>query len=287
MAQVNFDASGVAPDQGRGDPLPAGWYDCAMEKSEMKPTAGGDGAYLECVFGVLQGQFQGRKLFSRFNLRNNNPQAQEIAYKQFSAVCHAIGQLQVGDSAELHGRPLKVRVKIRPAEGQYEASNDITKYENINFQIGAVPTSAGPAAMPPMMAPPMMPPPQQAAWAPPPAMPPQAPQQPAAQPWAGQPQQPVQQPWAAQPQQAPQQFAPQQFAPQQPPAMPQQAPAWQPPAGAEQQPWAQQAPQQAAPQQAQPMPPQAPANMQPAWNPQPAGVQQPAQAVPPWATPKQ
>jgi hypothetical protein len=268
MAQLNFNAAQVAPDTGRGDPLPAGWYIVAMEKSEMKPTSSGDGSsFLECVFGVLDGQFKGRKLFSRFNLNNRNPQAQEIAYKQFSAVCHAVGHLAVGDSAELHGRPLKVRVKIRPAAGDYEASNDITAYRNVNEPTDATP--AGPAVNPMPPAAGVMPPPvQQQQWG----------AQPPAQQWGAQPPAPQGMPPAAPPQQ---QWAPQPAAPA-PQAMPPASPpAWQPPAGAVQQPWAA-AQQTAQPPAAPPQPPMPPANAPQSWAPPAAGVQNPAGATPPW-----
>src|SRR4051812_8845847 len=107
MAQLNFDASQVAPDTGAVT-VPAGWYNVQMDESEIKPTSKGDGAYLQCRFSILDGQFQNRKLFSRFNIRNPNPVAAEIGFKQLSAVAHAVGVLQVNDSQQLHGRPLKV-----------------------------------------------------------------------------------------------------------------------------------------------------------------------------------
>lgn len=274
MAIIQFDATQVAPDPGRGDPVPAGWYIVALEKSEMKPTADGNGNFfLECVYGILDGQFKGRKLFDRFNLRNASPQAQEIAYRQFAAVCHAVGHLQVGDSSELHGRPMKARVKIEPEKKnpdgtvQYEAKNAITSYKNVN-DTSAVNTAAAPApaAMPAVA---MPPPAAPGGWAPPAATQPWAP--PAGAPAAA----PAQQPWAPPPQ------VPAGPPPgwQPPAAAPvAQPPAWQPPAGAPaQQPW-----QQAQPPAQQPpavqAPVQPPPGMAPAWSPPPAGPG----AVPPW-----
>ena len=257
-AVLNFDASQVAPDTGAQDALPAGWYDVVMEASEMKPTKDNTGAYLECKLNVIAPQnFQGKKIYTRLNLRNSNATAQEIGYKQLSAICHAVGVLQVADSAQLHNIPFKVKLKLRPAEGQYEASNDVTAYKNINEQVGAPAVAGFPAAtapMPPAFAAP--------AAAPAPAAPqwqqPQAPQpwqQPQA-PTTAAPQMPAQQPAPAQ---APAQFAPAQ-APAQfaPPAWNQQAPAQQP------------MQQPVAPQQ--PMQPQAP-------NP---AVAQAQAAMPPW-----
>ena len=257
-AILNFDATTVAPDTGGGDPVPAGWYNVMIDESEMKPTKTEGGLRLSLRFTILDGQYANRKVFTGLNLKNANPVAQEIAYKQLSAICHAVGVMQVQDSQQLHGRPLKIKVKVRAASGDYEASNDITSYKNINEQVDGPVGGAAPGGAP---------------WA----------QQPAAAPQAA--------PWA--PQAAPAPVAPaQQFAPQQPAPAP-AAPAWQPPAA--QQPWAQQPAQPAPVQQpvAQPAPqPQA----APQAAPQPAGAVPPwmqqaaapaAGATPPWAAPQQ
>lgn len=260
MAQLSFDATTVSPSESI-EAIPAGWYNAQIDQSEMKPTKDGSGSYLELRFSVLDGQYANRKVFGRLNLRNANPVAQEIAYKQLSAICHATGVLQVQDSQQLHGRPMKIKVSVRAASGDYEASNELKAFKNINEQVD------GPVGAP------------------------------AAQggaPWAGQQAPAAQQaaPWAAQPAAAPvapaQQFAP----PAAAPAPAAAAPQWQPPAA--QQPWAQ-APQQQAPvQQApvqQPAPQQAPAAQHPAQGATPPWMQQAAApvagATPPWAAPQQ
>lgn len=257
MAQLNFDATQVAPDTGGGDPVPAGWYNVMIDESEMKPTKTEGGLRLSLRFTILDGQYVNRKVFTGLNLKNANPVAQEIAYKQLSAICHAVGIMQVQDSSQLHGRPLKIKVKVRAASGDYEASNDITAYKNINEQVDGPATGGAPAGAP---------------WATAPAPAPQA------APWAGAP--------VATP--APtQQFAP----PVQAPAPAAAAPQWQPPAA--QQPWAQ-APQQQAPVQQAPVqqqaPQQAPAAQPPAQGATPPWMQQaaaPAGGTPPWAAPQQ
>lgn len=255
MAQLNFDATQVAPDLGF-ETVPAGWYNAMIDESEMKPTKDGSGAYLQTRFNIIDGQYANRKIYMRLNLRNTNPVAQEIAYKQLSAIAHAVGVLHVQDSSQLHGLPMKIKVKLRKdTSGQYEDSNEISSIKNINEQVDMGSQAAAPAGgfsgapaggMPPGFGAP------QGGFAPQ-AAPQQAPAQ---QPW----QQPAQQP-APQPQQAPAQAAPA----QQP---------WQQPAAA--QPWQQAPVQQPAPQQAAPAPQQA----------APAGFN-PQTATPPWAQPQQ
>jgi hypothetical protein len=290
MAKLNFDASQVAPDTGLPDALPAGYYNVMVDESEMKPTkdfATSGSMYLQLRMNVLDGQFIGRKLFARFNLKNKNPAAEEIARKQLSAVAHAIGVIQVQDSQQLHGIPLKVKVKLRAASGDYEASNDIAQYLNINAPITGGPGAAGPAVGGGI--------PQgfggvPAGFGGPVAQPQQ--QQPAAQGWAqpqggqpwqqpGQPVQQQQQPVQQQPQQfqqpqtqQPQQQQFQQPVQQQPVRQMQQQPQnLQPPfLGAQPEQQQVQQPQQQQPQQG------APAWAQPA-----AGA--PAAGMPAWAQP--
>ena len=144
MAILNFDARTVNPDTSF-EPVPAGWYNLMIDESEMKPTNDGTGAYLALGFKILDGQYAGRKLFARLNLQNSNPTAVEIAYKTLSSIAHAVGVLQVQDSAQLHGIPLKGKVKIRPAKGEYEASNDFSGFKNINEVTGAEAGSGVPA----------------------------------------------------------------------------------------------------------------------------------------------
>ena len=74
---------------------------------------------------------------------NPNSQAQEIAQRALSAICHATGQMQVTDSEQLHNKLMKVTVKVRPAKGEYAASNEIRGYAASG---GAARPSSQPAA---------------------------------------------------------------------------------------------------------------------------------------------
>ena len=74
---------------------------------------------------VLEGEYQGRKLFDRLNLVNPNPTAVEIAQRTLSAICHATGKMQVQDSDELHLIPMTVDVKVQPPKNGYDAQNTL------------------------------------------------------------------------------------------------------------------------------------------------------------------
>lgn len=142
MAHLGFDATQVPPDSGQLDPIPAGWYNVMVDESEIKPTSDGLGARLAVRFNVVDGEFANRKIYTGFNIRNANPVAQEIAFKQLSALAHAVGVLNIQDSQQLHGIPLKVRVKVKPPKDGYDAQNEITSYKDVNY----VPDSKGSAA---------------------------------------------------------------------------------------------------------------------------------------------
>lgn len=132
MAILNFNARQVEPATGAQDALPAGYYPVIMEKSDMEPTKSGAGQFLKCQFLIIDGPHKGKRLFDRLNIVNADPTTVEIAFKKLSAIAHAVNILDVQDSAQLHNIPLKVKIKVRPADGQYEAGNDITAYKNIN-----------------------------------------------------------------------------------------------------------------------------------------------------------
>lgn len=147
MAILNFNAALVAPDPGQQDIVPAGWYNAAITASDLKPTKDGTGFYLECRFTILDGDQKDKKVYARLNIQNSNAKAVEIALAQLSAIAHAVGILQVQDSSQLHNRPLKIKVKVRPADGQYEAANEISAYKDINAVIAPT-AQAAPGQLP-------------------------------------------------------------------------------------------------------------------------------------------
>jgi hypothetical protein len=123
-----FDANQVDPSVVY-EPLPAGWYKAVITTSEEKPTKAQTGSYLQLSLEVIEGPMQGRKLTDRLNLNNPNATASEIAYRTLSAICHAVGVMTPRSSQDLHDKPLMVKVKVKPADGQYSASNEVAGYE--------------------------------------------------------------------------------------------------------------------------------------------------------------
>ncbi|MBF0214140.1 MAG: DUF669 domain-containing protein [Magnetococcales bacterium] len=146
MAQLGgtFDASQVDPSQ-PFETLPPGDYRVQIINSEMRATKTGSGQYLWMEMDVLDGPLAGRKLFDRLNLINPNRQAEEIAQRTLSAICHAIGRLQVSDSEELHFKPVMVKVTV-----DREGYNQVKSYKPVaNASSAFRPAIQGQQAAPP------------------------------------------------------------------------------------------------------------------------------------------
>ena len=128
MASIQFDATSVAPQQ-TFTPIPAGLYNVAIVDSEVKPTRAG-GTMAVFTLQVVDDEYRGRKVFARINVHNPSAEAERIGQSQLSALCHAAGVLQLQDTAQLHGRVVRARVKIRKDDtGQYGDQNDVAGFE--------------------------------------------------------------------------------------------------------------------------------------------------------------
>ncbi len=125
MASISgFDANQVDPHVGF-DPIPNGKYLAIITASEYKPTKNGAGRYLQFEYQILDGQFKGRKLWTRHNLENPSTDAVKIARSELSSICRAVGILTPGDTCELHNLPLIINVKVKKRDDSDENENVI------------------------------------------------------------------------------------------------------------------------------------------------------------------
>ena len=129
MAILNFNANEVEPSKAF-DPIPAGKYIAVITDSEMKETRAGTGRYLQLEFEITDGEFAGRKLWSRLNIENQNAEAVRMARADLSAICRAVNVLTPNDSIDLHNLPLVIKVHCRKDKNTGEITNDIRGYES-------------------------------------------------------------------------------------------------------------------------------------------------------------
>ena len=121
-----FDANTVDPAVER-EPVPAGKYQAFIIDSEMKETQAGTGRYMTFTWQIVGGDYQDRKVWSLHNLENPNPKAVEIARKELSSICRAVGVMKPDDGADLYNRICNIKTKIVRSE-EFGDKNEITSW---------------------------------------------------------------------------------------------------------------------------------------------------------------
>jgi hypothetical protein len=134
MARLDFNSEGVS-DPTNFDVLPDGTEVlCVVSESEMVENKKGDGSFLLLTFDSIDAAHPGRKFWERLNIvtSRDDEKAKKmvtIAESQLAQLCRACGKVQVGDSEELHGIPVVLRLGIEPAKGDYPARQKIKAYK--------------------------------------------------------------------------------------------------------------------------------------------------------------
>lgn len=141
-----FDANAVPPAE-EYRVVPSGEYTAAIESSEMKDTKSGDGKYLALCVQILEGQYKGRKLWENLNIVNKSQKAQEIARGTLSAICRAVGVMTPRDSADLHYKPLRIKVGVDVDKATGEARNKVRGWMPLDGK-PASPAAVGLRAVP-------------------------------------------------------------------------------------------------------------------------------------------
>ena len=113
------------------DALPAGEYIAALVKSDGMETKDRSGSYIQCEFEVMDGAAKGRRFWTNLNLENRNPQAVEIAWRALNSMKHACGKLNINDTSELHGIPMRVKLRVK-TDPTYGDKNEPTSFAPLN-----------------------------------------------------------------------------------------------------------------------------------------------------------
>jgi hypothetical protein len=144
--EFSFDTSEIPVSDRSFDLIPAGWYAATVTGAESRDTKSGTGKYLRIEFTLADPA--GRKVWSNYNVKNDNAAAETIGRQQLAEVVRAIGKKTIRDTDELLGCVLSIKVKIRDAANGYEASNEVAAAKAIEGS--APPKAAAPAkASPP------------------------------------------------------------------------------------------------------------------------------------------
>lgn len=129
MSTLNFDAETVEPSV-PFEAIPAGKYIAVITDSDMKDTRSGNGRYLQLEFEITNGEYKGRKVWTRLNLENANPEAVKYARADLAAICRAVNVLHPADSVDLHNIPLQITVRCRKNQDD-EMTNEVKSFAPI------------------------------------------------------------------------------------------------------------------------------------------------------------
>lgn len=138
-----YDPRGQARAEDFGNPLPRGKYPVEITKAEEQNNKAGTGAFLFVEHTVLSQQYKGRKVFHRFNLRNQSQKAEEIARKEFNSLLDAVGMgdVIIKSPSQLLGKVFLCRVDVEERDGRED--NVVKGWEDKG---NLAPASAQPAA---------------------------------------------------------------------------------------------------------------------------------------------
>lgn len=150
--EFQFDATEIPAAERSFELLPAGWYSATVTGAEVRATKNGTGSYLRVEFTVADPA--GRKVWSNYNVRNANSAAETIGRQQLAELLRAIGKPRLGDTDELLGSAVSIKVKIREASGGYDASNEVTGSKSLDGAAPPAPAASVKTTAPAKAAPP-------------------------------------------------------------------------------------------------------------------------------------
>jgi hypothetical protein len=128
-------------------PLPAGVYTAEITGADVKPLKSGNGTGLSLEFTIIDPeQHARRKVWQNLNIQHSSAQAEQIGQSQLSTLCRVLNIGKLTDSDELFGQVLRIRTKVRAAQGDYGPRAEVAAYEKAGAP--SAPTFQAPAAAP-------------------------------------------------------------------------------------------------------------------------------------------
>lgn len=153
---AGFDPATVEPQAPMDDsPLPAGVYTVEITSADVKDLKSGNGVGLSLEFTVIDPeQYARRKVWQNLNIKHSNAQSEQIGQSQLSTLCRVLNIGKLTDSDQLFGQVLRIRTKVRPAQGDYGPRAEVAAYEPAGTaappqQRAAAPAPAASSSTPP------------------------------------------------------------------------------------------------------------------------------------------
>ncbi len=122
--------------------IPEGRYVAKIISTELKETkANPENKYLEIIFKIISGSYNGRSVFDRLNTEHTNETAQKMSRQRLSWLGHVLEIDQLLQTEQLHNKPLFIYVTQEKSNNpNYGDSNRVRRFERLNTKIEKVST---------------------------------------------------------------------------------------------------------------------------------------------------
>jgi hypothetical protein len=131
MAELgeSFDIGSVEP-RDNFDPVPAAKYVLEIIESDVADLKSGKGRGITLGYKIVEGQYEGRRLWGTINFRHENEQTQRIGQQELGSVCSACGLTgHLENTDDLHGIPIICSVAIEVDKaGRYLPKNIVKSW---------------------------------------------------------------------------------------------------------------------------------------------------------------
>lgn len=131
--EVPKDYTPSTGNNGPIEPMPTGTYNATVfeiKAEEVKSGANAGKPRWNVQFRVSDGQYENRRVFSYIPMYVAGDFWKFESF--FSALGYEVkGKFSVPEINDLLGKPLAVRVKVREAEGDYPASNEVAGFNRV------------------------------------------------------------------------------------------------------------------------------------------------------------
>ncbi len=123
--------------------LPNGKYHVIVEEAEVRTTKDGTGEYINVQFEVREAGYNGKKLFTMFNIKNNNAKAVEIGMQQLKNLITSSGKKELVLTSVSSLLGLQAIAVVKSKTDSFGDKNIISYYEAIGSSTGPTPSYVG------------------------------------------------------------------------------------------------------------------------------------------------
>jgi hypothetical protein len=129
---LSFDPSAHVPQSRSFDPLPAGTYRFAVTSIKPKMISENTTRQFTVELTVSDGEHKGRKVWGRHSERTTR--TDEGMQKSVAIGQDRLSELMIASGAKgsnlaaVVGCEVEAKIKVRPASGNFDASNDVVAY---------------------------------------------------------------------------------------------------------------------------------------------------------------